>query len=581
MTNLWKKYPHFAAGYQYAVDVERGKVPACELVRQAAKRQLEDCDRQDTGWPFVFDPSAAEEICAYIASLPHVKGRRWVGKRIALEPWQCFKLTTPFGWLYAEDVEDDEGEIVGLRGMRRYRTVYIEVPRKNAKTTIAAGVGLYLLEKDGEPGAEVYSAATTRNQAKIVFNIARQMALRATGLDVMAHNISDLDSASKFEPLHAQGETLDGYNISGAVNDEVHAWKKRAVYEVIETATGARDQPMIWNITTSGDNLEGICYDLRGYLMRILSGAVEDDSFFGVIWTIDHARERAGKKIPGDEWDDPLTWRKANPNWGVSVSPLQVRSLYKKALEVPSNRNTFLKYHLDVWTNSSTAWMDMLAWEACYDSTMNLSDFAGEGTTVGIDLASKIDVNSAAFLFSRLIDGKPHLFAFMRHWLPEEAIKKDKRGIYDGWVRTGHMRKTGGNVIDVDAIEDEFEEIGKEHPISEIAMDPGHNATQFGVDMVKRGYVVIDVRPTVLNFSEAMKYLEAFVIDGRFHHNCPILTWMVSNVVARTDARDNIYPRKENESRKIDGVVAVLLGMNRWLAQEDESTPSGYRLTVA
>ena len=556
-----RRYPHVVTGIRYAEDVVTGKIDACLYVRQACERQLTDLERDD--FAYTFAVAKAEAICEYEETLPHVKGE-WArrGEKIKLEAWQSFGLSTIFGWVRREDAHDERGKLVARAGCRRFRTVYEEVPRKNAKSTKVAGVGLYMLERDGEPGAEIYSSATTRKQAKIVFDVARAMAKRGVDFDVRAHSISNLDMASKFEPLHAQGETLDGLNIHCALNDEVHAWKKRSVYDVIETAMGAREQPLIYNITTAGDNLEGICFDIRGYVIRVLAGLVEDDSFFGIIYTIDDDDR--------EDWLNPAVWRKANPNWGVSVYPLDIETMSRKARELPSEQNAFLTKRLNVWVNASTAWMDMAAWERGFDSRLKLDDFVGEHCYAGIDLASKIDVNSLALFFVRMIDGIEHYYIFMRHWLPEAAIKGDRWGQYDGWVRSGHIRKTPGNVIDVDVIEDETVELDKRHKIDSLGVDPGHNSTQYGVHVAETGIEVVDVRPNVLNFSEPMKWLEAWVKDGRVHHNCPVLKWMVSNVVAKRDNKDNIYPKKENETRKIDGLVALLIAINRFKMGENK-----------
>ena len=205
---------------------------------------------------------------------------------------------------------------------------------------------------------------------------------------------------------------------------------------------------------------------------------------------------------------------------------------------------------------------------------MQLEDFAGEDCYAGVDLASKIDVNSQAQIFQRHLDGQDHIYCFMRHWLPEAAVTEDVNGQYDGWVRSDHMRTTPGNVIDVDKIEsDTMEEIVAPFDLQELAVDPGHNSTQYGVHMAQEGLTVVDVRPSVLNFSEAMKWLEAYVKDGTFHHNCPVLTWMISNVEVKRDFKDNIYPRKGAVNRKIDGVIALLMALNRMkLAEDGNST---------
>jgi phage terminase large subunit-like protein len=488
---------------------------------------------------------------------------------LRLERWQSFLLSTPFGWVYPEEIIE-HGAVKAVAGQRRYRTIYVETPRKNAKTTTAAGVGLYMLQDDGEEGGEVYSSATTRDQAKIVFDVARQMAMRSPvqlGLLARVHYLADVRSASIMRPLHAQGETLDGYNISCAINDELHAWKNRSVYDVIETATGARRQPIIFNITTAGDNLGGICYDIRSYCRRVLSGATRDDSFFGMIYTIDDEDR--------DNWLDPAVWRKANPNWGVSVYPMDMEALARKARDLATEQNAFLTKRLNVWTNAAVAWMDLVAWARCADHKMRIEDFAGEECVVGIDLASRIDVNSMAILFSRLINGEAHYFCFMRHWLPEAAVSTDRFGQYDGWCRMGLITKTPGNVIDVDQIEKATVELNELTRVSQLGVDPGHNSTQYGVHMVQQGFMVVDVRPTVLNFSEPMKWLEAFVKAGRFHYNCPVLTWMVSNVSAKMRGGDNIFPVKEAAERKIDGAIALLIALNRMMAGDQDVPVAG------
>jgi len=553
MDELRESAPHVFKAVQYATQVTDGTLVACELTRLAAQRFLDDLEREDAPW--YFNTASAERACRYIENLPHIKGE-WAKRRelLVLEPWQCFIVCNVFGWLL---VADDT---------RRFRMAYIEVARKNAKSTLAAAIGLYMLDEDGEAGAEVYSAATTRNQAKIVFGVAQEMARRTPELplEVRAHNIARTDMASKFEALHAQGETLDGHNIHCAINDELHAWKNRAVYDVLETATGSRVQPLMFNITTAGNDTSGVCYDVRRYCVRLLEGHAEDDSVFALIYTLDK----------NDDWSDREVWPKANPNYEVSVYPLDLEALCRKATEVVSQQNAFLTKRMNVWVNAAEAWMNMRQFEACFDSTLDLADFEKEQTWAGIDLASKIDVSSQAQIFAREIDGQDHLFCFMRHWLPEAAVEEDPNGVYDGWVRGGHIRTTPGNVIDVDRIEsDTLEEVAAPFDLECLAIDPGHNSTQYGVHMAQElGPIVIDVRPTVLNFSEAMKWLEAYVKDGRFHYNCPVLTWMVSNVEVKRDHKDNIYPRKGAVNRKIDGVIALLMAVNRYRLAADNVT---------
>jgi phage terminase large subunit-like protein len=360
------------------------KILACELTKLACKRFLNDCKKsKKKDFPFELIEETASKFCRVIELLPHVKGKPWAGTKIKLEPWQIFIVVNVFGWLHKKT------------GLRRFRTVYVEVPRKNAKSTLTSTVALCMLAIDGEPGAEIYSAATTRDQAKIVFEDAQNMTRRTPGfrkkfgIEVGARAITILESGSKFMALSAEGSTLDGLNVHFGGIDELHAHKTRSVFDVIETATGARTQPLLWLITTAGSNQAGICYEQRTYVTKILEGAFEDDTYFGVIYTIDKT----------DDWTDPAVWEKANPNYGISVIPDDIARLAKKAEKLPSAQNNFLTKRLNVWVNANEAWMNMREWDKCADPTLNIEDFKGEHCFVGVDLASKIDIAVMMFLF--------------------------------------------------------------------------------------------------------------------------------------------------------------------------------------
>lgn len=548
--------------YRYAEQVVAGEIPACLYVRQAAQRHLTDLNRTDQPWAYV--PARANRVCEFIERLPHVKGD-WARRRenIALEDWQCFLVCVSFGYVYTDDVIDQEtNEVIAVAGSRRFRVVYIEVPRKNAKSTLTAAIGLYLLSEDEEAGAEVYSCATKREQAKIVFDTARQMAQRAVlGVSVFKHNINDVLSGSKFEPLHSEGSTMDGLNVSAALNDELHAWKRRDVYDVLETATGSRSSPMIWNITTAGTNIEGVCYELRSYVIKILADTIADENVFGIIYTIDD----------DDDWQDEWAWRKANPNYGISVSPLDMQRLARKAAELASEQAAFQTKRLNIWCNAAHSWMNMVRWNQQADHTLRLEQFAGRDCWIGVDLASKTDLSAMAIVFRDERRDGVHYTAFVKHYLPEKAVRDSANsGHYDGWSRAGQLVITPGAMLDVDIIERDTVELGRRFNVIDLAFDPGHNSTQYGVHMLEEGFNVIEVRPLVMNFSDPMKWVEAMVKEGVFHHaGCPVLTWEVSNTVCKLDAKDNIYPRKEFEERKIDGVVALLMAMNRAMVSTD------------
>ena len=538
-------YSEIAA--HYANDVLSGKIPACKQVKEACQRQQDDLESPPEG--FFFDLTKAERICKFAELMPHIKGQ-WAGKPITLEPWQVFILTTVFGWVDAD-------------GNRRFKTAYIEVPRKNAKSTLSSAVALYCLAADGEGGAEVYSAATTRDQARIVFQDAKRMAEKAPGLQsrfgvkTSAHAVYVEDTASTMKALSRdQGGNLDGLNVHCGIIDELHAHKTRDVFDVIETATGARTQPLLWLITTAGFNRTGICYEQRAYVSKILNGSVNDPEYFGIIYTIDE----------DDDWATPEAWAKANPNWGVSVNPQDIERKARKAIEMASAQNNFLTKHLNCWVNADTAWMDMRAWDACADPTLDIADFEGLPCFGGLDLASKIDIASRIWLFER--DDK--LYVFDRHYLPEETIENAANSQYQGWEIEGHLMATPGNVIDLDEIERDILDDVSRYQINELGYDP-FQATQLSSHLAAEGVPVVEVRPTVLNFSEPMKELEALVLSGKLKHNgSPVLTWMVSNVVCHLDKKDNIYPNKEFPENKIDGVVALIMALNRWMAASDD-----------
>lgn len=533
----------------YCQDVLAGKIPNCKTVKQAVERQQKDLKRKfSKGFPYIYDANKGARVCAFIELLPHIKGPL-AGKPIQLEPWQIFIIMTVYSW-----VKED--------GSRRYRRSYVEVPRGNGKSALSSGLGLYMLSADGEGGAEVYSFATTRDQAKIVFGDAQQMAHRSSGLrghfgvEVNARNINVKKTASKFEALSAEGSTLDGLNTHFACIDELHAHKTRSVYDVVETSIGKRTQSLLWVITTAGSNRSGICYEVRGFVKKILNGSAKDETQFGIIYGLDAE----------DDWTTEEALIKANPNWGVSVMPEVLLPLQAKAMTMPSAANNFRTKHLNEWVNADVSWMDMRAWDKCGDPTLSVEDFEGQECYMALDLASKTDI--AAKMNVYIKDG--HYYAFGDYYLPRETVDKGENAQYSGWESLGLLTVTEGAIIDFQVIEDKILNDCKRFDVMEVPYDP-FQATQLSMRLLNQGVNMVEVRPTVLNFSEPMKQLEALVLSGKFHHNGdPILTWMVSNVVCHTDAKDNIYPRKERPENKIDGVVALIMALNRAIANNNE-----------
>lgn len=535
------------AALEYARGVNAGEISACKWTVLACRRQLADLERvQSDEWPYVFDVARAERPCEFIELLPHIKGK-WARERrlIELDGWQSWIITTVFGWIHRET------------GLRRYREAYVEVPRKNAKSTLSSGLALYMLTADGEQGAEIYSAATTRDQARIVFDDAKAMAERTPGLRthcgvaILQHALTVAATASSFRPLAAEGSTLDGLNVHFAVIDELHAHKTRAVYDVIDTGRGAREQSLLWNITTAGSDRSGICYERRTNVTKLLDGVIHDPSLFGVIYTIDD----------GDDPHVESSWAKANPNWRKSVLPDDMESASRKAKDMPSAKSNYLTKRLNVWVNADSAWMDMQAWDRCANLQLSIDKVGHLPCVIGLDLASKVDVAAKVRVWYDETTGKYYLKPVF--YLPERAVEQSGNSQYDGWRRSGHLVVTDGDVIDFDQVEDDLAKDMKSLQVTEVAYDPWQ-ATQLASHMLDQGAPMVEVRQTVQHMSEPMKVLESLVLQGKLEHDGnPMMAWMISNVVCHRDVKDNIYPRKERPENKIDGAVAAIMALGR------------------
>jgi phage terminase large subunit-like protein len=450
-----------------------------------------------------------------------------------------------------------------IQGSVGFRTVYVEVPRKCAKSTISSGVGLYLLTEDAEEGAEVYSAATTRDQARIVFADAQAMARRTPdlreyyGLAVNAHNINVVRTSSKFEALSSEGDTLDGLNVHGAIIDELHAHKTRAVWDVIETATGSREQSLLWAITTAGSNRTGICYEQRTYVTKLLENVFQDETYFGVIYTIDD----------DDAWEDERSWRKANPNYGVSVMADDFARLAQKAMQTPSAVNNFLTKRLNVWVNADVGLFDMQAWEACGDHHLRPEDFAGHECWMAVDLGFVDDIAAVMKMFKIERENEPAKWAFFgRYYLPEETIESSRNAQYAGWHRMGRITATDGNVTDTERIIDDLAEDLGRYRVRELCFDP-YNKLSLLNPMERRGVapeVLVEFPQTVPMMSPATEALMKAVRSRQvIHDGCPVMAWAMSNVVGKFDAKGNVYPRKERPENKIDPAIAAIMAFGR------------------
>ncbi|MDW5499872.1 terminase TerL endonuclease subunit [Pseudomonas lundensis] len=548
-------------GIQYAERVLSGEIVAGELVRLSCQRFLNDLEHGPERGVY-FNEDRAQHILDFYNFVPHVKGAL-AGKPIDLMAWDIFILINLFGFVIplidemtGEQMFDDDGDAIMVR---RFRTAYNEVARKNAKSTLSSGIGLYMTGADGEGGAEVYSAATTRDQARIVFDDAKNMIKKApqTLGRLFGHvklNIHQERTASKFEPLSSDANNLDGLNIHCGIVDELHAHRTRDVWDVLETATGARLQSLLFAITTAGSNKEGICFEQRDYAIKVLRGVVDDDTYFAVIYTL-------------DEDDDPFdenNWPKANPGLGICKRWDDMRRLAKKAKEQIAARPNFFTKHLNIWVTAESAWMDMDRWDKCGDIAPD-EELVNWPLWVGIDLANKIDICAAVKTW---LAPNGHTHTKSKFWIPEgrlETAPKHISELYRKWADAGYLDLTDGDVIDHGYIKAEVEAWVKGESLKEIAFDPW-SATQFSLALAEEGLPLVEVAQTVKNLSESMKSVQADVYGSKIHHDGnPVMTWMMSNVTVKPDKNDNVFPNKSTPENKIDGPVALFTAKSRLL----------------
>lgn len=537
---------------KYAKEVVAGNIPANELVILACKRHLNDLKKSKTkAFPYKFDVDLANRYLDFFDLLKHSKGEL-AGQPIHLELWQCFRIGSVFGWVHKET------------GLRRFFEAYHQVPRKNGKSTEAAGVGVELLTIDGEQGAEVYSAATKKDQARIIFDEAKRMVNASSHIkrhiNIYQTNMSMPMSNSKFEPLSSDANSLDGLNIHGGIIDELHAHKTRDVYDVLVTATGARKQPLIWIVTTAGFNTNGICYEKYEYSVKVLKGVIEDDRFFCYI-------------AQADENDDPFdenTWIKANPNIGVSCSLEDLRTKAKQAKEIPAALTNFMVKHLNMWVNAETAWMNMQKYKECEEanSDFDISQLEGERCFCGVDLSATTDITSVNLEFP-LHDGR---YAWINHcFLPEDGIlEKERRDKvpYTAWAREGYITLTPGPTIDYEWIQSYIMEMSKKYQIQEIDYDPW-NSTQFANNLMNEGFECVEIRQGFKTLSEPIKDVEKLILEKRLiTFNNPVLRFAISNAVPSLDPAGNIKLDKSKASKRIDPIIAGVTSHVRAMLHE-------------
>lgn len=510
---------------------------------QGSKHQLrEDRKLEKQGYRFV--PELADRVQAFFERyLTHSAGE-FSGRAFRLEQWQLRILRRLFGW-------------VRPNGTRRYRRLLLWIPRKNGKSTLASGIALYLLTADGEAGAQIYAAATNREQAEIVFDAAKNMATASPDIssivEVYKKSLFYEARLSRLQAISSKAGTKHGLNPHGIIADEIHAWPSRELYDVLTTASGARRQPLEVVISTAGSNLGSFGYELFDTARKLQDGVLEDPWTLAVVYAAD----------PDDDYSDPAVWRKANPNLGVSISEEYLREKLEQCKQTPSQLAAFKQLHLNLWTQDVKAWLQVEVWKSL-ERKLPWEKFKGRRCWAGLDLSSTKDLTAFYMVFSNA-DGTFDLVG--RFWCPREqaeARAKQDRVQYPLWIQQKHLIATPGNVVDYDWVEKEIADVAKHLDLQEVAYDPWGASGLAQRLQDQHGITMVEFRQGFKSMSEPSKDLERLLLQRKLRQDGnPVMTWMVSNVVVEKDPAENIKPSKKHSRERIDGVVALVMGLAR------------------
>ena len=584
-----RKVPSYAVGFRhtidaltYCADVFSGKIERSRDIIKCCENTLYEIlhKQNEDSFMYKYDPVKAEKTAYFIETLNHVKGK-WgaKGDKIHLEPWQCDIICNLFGWVGKES------------GFRRYTESYLEIPRKNGKSVLAAGVGLYMLLADGECGSEVYCGAKTRQQAMEVFKPSRLMLLRNEALikkfspEIKMESI-ELSDGSVFRPII--GIPLDGGSPNCSILDEIHQHPNGDLYESQQTGLGSRDQPLIFMITTAGYDLLSFCKQKHDEGLAAIHGTVPDDTLFCRIYSIDNEDiDLLGNPTESEDnkREAIRILRKANPNYGVSAKPEYLLEQCIKGFKHPTDRAKFLTKHLNYWVNAGCNYFDLVALKECVDPNLSIEDFYGDTCVIAVDLNSKLDLGCICVVFSRYIDDNIHYYAFPEFFLPEATVNdlsnKNFR-YYQQFMDTANPNTSGGKVLNVsDGYETDYAEMtaiigemANRFHAKEIIFD-SYNALQMEQECERTyGLNVVEFSKTTAYFSPPMKELSSAIISGRFHYDGnPCLGWNIGNVESKRDKNDNDFPRKANlrAENKIDGAICVLMAIARLMVIGQEN----------
>ncbi len=559
--------PDDSAAERYVADVTSGKVVVGRLVRLAVDRHVRDLEQAEAKG-LRFNRVRAQRACWWIENKLRFSKGEWAKRPFILEPWQAFIVWCLFGW---ERWVDD-------RWVRRFHKAYISVARKNGKTELAAAIALLMLITGGasltgpEIGAEVYSAATKRDQAAICWKSAASMIRKSPqlrpDLEILdsRYHIGYAETEGVFQALSAEANTLDGLGPYCAVVDELHAHPDSSVWDVLESGMGARREPLLLAITTAGAEREGVCWDVEDDLVKVLEQVYDDETMFGFVARLDEAKEG----VEGDDPYDETVWIKANPTYGVSVIKDGLKIAAKAAAQNPKRQNEYLRKRMNLWTAGDTAWLSLARWDAC-NGTVDLEDLRGRPCYLAVDLSSTRDTTALVATF-QLDDGRyvivPKIYVPADSINDSEIRSPRERQLMTTWVKQGLVTATAGDMVDYDAVWQDILNAADRHQVVGVVFDRW-GASSLLAKCQAIGIPDIGFGQGFKDMSPAMKTTEVLV--GRkqiIHMGHPVLRWMVSNVSTKSDPAGNVKPDKTKSSRRIDGVVAMLMGIG-------EATRSG------
>ena len=517
-------------------------------------KQIPGYDPFSSADGYTFESDRAEAAINFFAEyLTHVTGPL-AGQPYILETHEKAILANLFGW-YDKD------------GARRYRECFYYVPRKNSKSTFMAGVLLYILYTDDEPHAQIYGAAATREQAGLVFDIAKGMVLNNPVLENMAlvqKKIIEVGT-KVYKAISADANTSHGYNTHCAIIDELHAQKDRDLVDVLLTSTGVRKQPLIIYTTTADFCRESICNEMHDYACKVRDGVIDNKHYLPVIY----------ETTPDQDWRSPETWAQCNPMLGKAFPVDFLEKQFQKAVDVPAYENTFKRLHLNMKTEQADRWLPVGVWDESRGE-VDEAAIAGEPMYLGVDLSSTSDITAVVGVI-RDDQGRYNMIG--KYFIPgENAHARERRdGVpYTTWARQGYIELTEGNTIDLDRIRNYINELSERHYIAEIAIDRW-NAQHITTQLQGDGFDLVPFGQGFASMSGPTKHLEKIVRDQDLvHGGDPVMRWMLSNVAVETDAAENIKPNKKRSSERIDGIVALVMAIGRAMVAEEEEQASVY-----